>query len=364
MKRKRTKHLKAILFCLTLLSVVLSACQSDLYDLCEFEQVETSGFDVADARNWFKANAHLLRPNEVLTRSADGTESVVTRNPVFNWDTAEMSRNSEWEVVELPWEYDGITQIFALAEVWQYAVANNTVPENVIRLVVMQNRRTGATFGFRMQVAPRLDFLLSHGGSLGDNKLLDRDSRLSGVVLFYTLDGLFVNGWAYQNGEIVAELVSKRRISAEEANAPTTRSGGVCSCGREWGCFCWIQTLNDAIQNSRESEGGGNGGPISTPPMGPPSINPPPPSIPSPPSIPPFNPPVNPPVNPPASPPSNPPTFHPPLLPPGWLGGGNWYDFTPVPPGGGGGGATNNNTGAGIGSGMHDNGGWGAPTLR
>ena len=332
---------------------IFYAClQNDVYD---FEKVETIGFDVADARNWFEANAHLLRPNEVLTRSADGTEEVVTRNPVFNWNTAEASRNSEWEVVELPWEYEGVTQIFALAEVWQYAVANNTVPENVIRLVVMQHRRTGATYGFQMRVAPRLCFLLSHGGSLSDNKLLDRDSRLSGVVLFYTLDGLFVNGWAYQNGEIVAELVSKRRISAEEVNAPTTRSSSGCTCGRTDGwCFCWIQTFNDSIQKNPEGEGGNSGGgaPPPIPPANPPTINPPPPPpLPPPPSIPPFNPPTSPPANPPSNPPAGPGWFPPPPLPPSWPGGGNWYDFTPVPPSGGGGGGGSSDSGGSGGSG-------------
>ena len=221
---KRIKHLTAKLFCLLLLSAVLSACQSDLYDFYEFEQVETNGFDIADARNWFEAHAHRIRPNEVLTRSADGSEEVVTRNPVFNWNIAEMSNNPEWEVVELPWKYENVVQIFALAEVWQHALTTNSVPENVTRLVVMQHRATGATYGFKMKIAPTLDYLLSHGGSLSDNKLLDRDSRLSGVVLFYTLSGLFVNGWAYQNGEIVAELVAKNRVDAEDVNAPTTRA--------------------------------------------------------------------------------------------------------------------------------------------
>ena len=125
---KRTKHLTAKLFCLILLSVVLYACQSGLY---EFEKVETKSFDVADARNWFEANAHLIRPSEVLSRSTDGSEEAIALNPVFNWNIAEWSNNSEWEVVELPWEYEEVEQVFALWEVWKHAYANNFVPDNV-----------------------------------------------------------------------------------------------------------------------------------------------------------------------------------------------------------------------------------------
>ena len=217
---KERKHLRTKLFCLLLLSVVLSACQSDLH---EFEKVETKSFTIVDAHNWFEANAHLVGPREVLTRGMDGLEEVATLNPIFNWNIAEWSSNSEWEVIELPWEYEEREQILALWEVWQYAQANNSVPENVMRLVIMQHRETGATYGFKMKVAPDLNFLLSYGGNLSDNKLLDRSSRLSGIVLFYTLDGVFVNGWRYHEGEITAELVAKNEINVEVVSTPTTR---------------------------------------------------------------------------------------------------------------------------------------------
>ena len=220
---KRTKHLTAKLFCLTLLSaaIVFYSCQSDLYEL---EAPETNRFGITDARNWFESAIHSMRPNEATVRSADGSPKVMTLMPLLDWNLAELSSNSEWEVVELPWRYERAAEIFALWEVWQHALANNSPPENITRLVVMQHRETGATYGFKMKIAPTLDYLLSHGGNLSNNKFLERDSRLSGVVLFYTLDGLFMNGWAYHDGETIAELVAKRGISAEEVNVPTTRA--------------------------------------------------------------------------------------------------------------------------------------------
>ena len=128
-------------------------------------------------------------------------------------------------MVELPWEYEEVEQIFALWEVWQHAYANNSIPENVTRLIVKQNRKTGETFGFKMRMAPTLDFLLSNGGSLHTNTYLHRDNRLSGIVMFYTLDGRFMNGWRYRDGEIVAALVSKMVVDAEDVGTPTTRMG-------------------------------------------------------------------------------------------------------------------------------------------
>ena len=220
--KKIKNRLKATLFCLTLLSVVLYACQSDVYDF-ELEEVEVTCLGIINARNWFEVNEHLLRPSEVLTRSATGEEEVVTLNPLFNWNIAELSRDPNWEVVELSWEYEEVEQIFALWEVWQYAYANNFVPENVTRLVIVQNRNTDDRFGFKMRIAPSLNFLLNHGESLQTNSYLHRNSQLCGIVVFYTLDGEFMNGWRYRNGEITAALTAKTEVDIEDVNVPTTR---------------------------------------------------------------------------------------------------------------------------------------------
>ena len=222
--KKSTKHWKAKLFCLTLLSVMLYACQGDLYEKNEGHETETIDFGVIDARNWFEATTRLMEPNEVLLRTSDGLGKTMELNPLLNWNIAELSNNEAWEVVELPWEYKEITQIFALGEVWQHALASNSVPENVTRLVIIRNRETEETHGFKMRIAPTLDYLLRSGERLKTNTYLDRDSNLSGMVVFYTLEGLFINGWRYQDGEIIAELTGKKRITTEEdSNTPTTR---------------------------------------------------------------------------------------------------------------------------------------------
>ncbi|MDR0332027.1 MAG: hypothetical protein LBI15_01025 [Dysgonamonadaceae bacterium] len=309
--RRRTNCVKTKLLCLSVLAgVILYSCQTDVFDEIETSEVSNS-FSVSDAKNWFETTGQ----STVALRSAGG-ESLT---PVLNWNVAETSDNTAWEVVELPWEYENAVQIFALREVWQHAVATNTVPENVIRLVVMQHRKTGKTYGVKMMVAPTLDYLLRYGENLSDNKLLDRDSQLSGIVLFYTLDDLFVNGWGYQNGEIVAEFVSKRETTAEDVNAPTTRSDG----GRDGWNFDFLINQN----NSFHDDGFGDGGRWWEPPL-PPSTNPPL-NTPSHPTLPPISPlPPGPPTTPPTSPPTGPPLLS---LPPG----GDWSTFTPVSPGNG-----------------------------
>ena len=344
---QKTNRTISKIICLSLLAgVILFSCQTDVFNEIETSEV-SNNFSVSDAKNWFETTGQ----NFAALRSASGESST----PVLNWDVAEMSNNAEWEVVELPWEYENTVQIFALREVWQHALATNTVPENITRLVVMQHRVTGATYGFKMRIAPTLDFLLNNNESLHGNTYLHRDSRLSGIVMFYTLGGLFVNGWGYRDGEIIAEFASKRAIVVEDMNAPTTRSssGGGCIpfCGFEGRpCFCFNSgnSPSQPVDDPNLEAGGGDRPPLMTIPPGQGGIPPltvPPPHSPGTPNLPGGWTPNPPAPNPPAPP--SPPGSSTPNPPGGWTGGGN--TSTPAPPSGSGSGgvpAGGANTGA------------------
>ena len=207
MTKKRLKQL----ILLSLLAGIFYGCLEDVFEV-EIPP-KTDNFNIAEARSWFEANNPSMMAGGFSLRSGSG--EAITPTPVFNWNLAELSRDSVWEVVELPWEYEEIEQIFALGEVWRQAQANNTVPDNVTRLVVIQHRETNETFGFKMRIAPTLDYLLHRGDSLHANMYLHRDSCLSGIVMFYCLGGGFINGWLYQDGEITGEIVGKVELCDE-----------------------------------------------------------------------------------------------------------------------------------------------------
>jgi hypothetical protein len=63
---------------------------------------------------------------------------------------------------------------------------------------------------------------LKGGESLIINKYLVRDSDLSGLVIFCTLDDRFINGWRYRNGEVQGKLVP---ANVEETETSATVSG-------------------------------------------------------------------------------------------------------------------------------------------
>ena len=81
----------------------------------------------------------MVKPNGILTRSVNDNDPVEILNlqPFLDWNIGELSNDSVWDVVELPWEYEKVEEIFALSEVWEYAGVNNLMPEQVIKRVVI-----------------------------------------------------------------------------------------------------------------------------------------------------------------------------------------------------------------------------------
>ncbi len=158
---------------------------------------------VQQAKEWyntkFGANLRVQRVN--------GSDSTVfALKPLLNWDMAELENDSLWSVVELPWEYANGGISMAATEVKQYAEMNHAQPQQILRLVIMKNRKTGDTYGFKMAVLPDLDYMLQMGKDIENNTYLKRSNNLSGAVLFYTINNTFVNGWRYKEGKIIAKL--------------------------------------------------------------------------------------------------------------------------------------------------------------
>ena len=112
-------HERKIIF-LSLLAITLWACEEDIY---EVPKPEANRFSVTEAKAWYKVNAPLVKPNGIFTKSANESTpaEVLNLEPLLDWDIAELSDDSVWEVVELPWEYEEVEEIFALSEVWEYA---------------------------------------------------------------------------------------------------------------------------------------------------------------------------------------------------------------------------------------------------
>ncbi len=211
--------IKIIIF--SFLAIFLWACEEDIIDV---NKHETGRFSIESAKAWYESHAPSVKPNGLLTKSVndDDLQGILNLQPILDWNIAELSNDSVWDAVELPWEYEDAEEIFALSEVWEYAGANNLMPEQVVKLVVIRHRQRGDIYGFKMKIAPDLDYMLDSGDNLRINKYLVRDSDLSGIVIFCSLDDRFINGWRYMDGVIQGKLVP---ANVEDAGTRATLSG-------------------------------------------------------------------------------------------------------------------------------------------
>jgi len=208
------------LILLLLLTLALWSCNNDEPS----SPAVTATLTVGKAKEWYE---NFVMKNKLLNpmKAKIAGSTTDTLQPLLNWDIAELDNDSMWSVVELPWEYkDGEVQI-ANEEVSEYASLQNdrSVIKQVLRLVILQNRKTGDTYGFKMVVVPELDYMLRKDDAIGENKYLQRAADLSGTVLFYSLQDEFVNGWKYQNGKITGQL--KKYKTDQKSNGFKSSNG-------------------------------------------------------------------------------------------------------------------------------------------
>jgi len=259
------------LIILLLLTFALWSCNNDEPQTSEIKGTLT----VAKAKEWYE---NFVMKNSLTNqmKAKIAGNAVDSLQPLLNWDIAELDNDSVWSVVELPWEYKDYTVKIANAEVSEYATLQNdkSVIKQVIRLVILQHRKTGETYGFKMVVVPDLDYMLRKDDAIGENKYLQRAGDLSGTVLFYSVNDVFINGWKYENGKITAKILPEngsavKKDVSNRFNASAswtyiriqtcyvyyTISGGVVSELRPGGC-----TIRYLSVYNVDGDGGGGGG--------------------------------------------------------------------------------------------------------
>lgn len=221
--------MKKIYYILTIIAAALISCSDDTFD-----EQQTDSLTIEKAKAWFESNIGLQNlANQMRAPNNDSTDL----KPLLNWEMAELDNDSVWSVVELPWEYEnGIVQV-ANSEVSNYAALQNdrSIIKQVIRLVILQNKKTGDRYGFKMIVVPDLQYMLEKDDAIEQNKYLHIASDLSGTVLFYSVKDEFVNGWKYEAGKITAKVGLAK---ASEVKRDPTKFNASAGSQSYWIEFC------------------------------------------------------------------------------------------------------------------------------
>lgn len=188
---------KLVLF--LLFTVMLWSCRDHTAGFEEELQPSVGNLTVKKAKSWYET--HVNRGDNVGLRLAGSGDSTLhALKPLLDWDLATLHNDSIWSVVELPWEYENGEITFGNIEAINEAANSGGEMQQLLRLVILQNNQTGEIYGFKMAIAPDLEYMQETDLS-GNNSYLSRDSNLRGLVLFYSLQDEFVNGWLYSDAD-------------------------------------------------------------------------------------------------------------------------------------------------------------------
>ncbi len=142
-------------------------------------------------------------------RLKNAEENRISLTP--QWDLAELYSDSLWYAVESPIKFENDLKVTLISS----DITENIRSENignikqVLRLVILRNKETGKTVSFIMAILPSLNYMKQKDETIYGNKYLKRTSDLDGSVLFFGIDGQFVNGWIYENGKITAGTITQ-----------------------------------------------------------------------------------------------------------------------------------------------------------
>jgi len=207
------KKLSVFLLC----SMVLTGCSDEIFKDITYTQKTSPSLTTDKAKAWFETNFPLLKnANTFKIKGSDSTAFQL--KPLLDWNLAEIDNDTLWSVVELPWAFENGKETMANSDVSAYANINQKEIKQVLRLVVMMNKKTGDKYGFKMAVIPDLDYMIQKGDELKSNNYFNRDAKLSGTVLFYSVYDEFINGWQYKNGKITGKIQARKDTETSNKN--------------------------------------------------------------------------------------------------------------------------------------------------
>lgn len=183
---KKTFLLFLTAFSLTLLSLL--SCQKTETATANNE-ASKSPFAVKEAKAWYENS---LTGNATSSKT-NGNAKIKNFTPL--WEQGKTSEDETYYVVECPTKFEK-TPGFLIQHSSSSADTNNV--KGKTKLLVLKNKKTGKILSALMHV-------VSETSSGGEISYRPKNSQLTGYIFFTDLDGEFVNGWKYKNGEIIAK---------------------------------------------------------------------------------------------------------------------------------------------------------------
>ena len=154
--------------------------------------------EVSAAKTWFESQSQVK--DGALPWELGGSGTNITLTPDWTW--AFSSEDADYKVMEV--HFKGIERYSVVSSecAEKYRQTNDKrYMASDIRLVIRTGKTTDEKDGFIMVAFPNLPYLQAHlNNPLSGVTYLKCPSDFGGTILFYDMNGNFVNGWMYVNG--------------------------------------------------------------------------------------------------------------------------------------------------------------------
>lgn len=235
---------KKIIPLLGILMLVCYACVQDEWGVKEYEpSVNLSSgknkeLTIAAAQSWY-ANHKTPVTRMAVTQSDDLGFLVAP-----SWNHAKEWRKGDYEVVEASL-LTSTDVLFCDEETYQNKDALSKEErkkiKNVGRAVILKDLNTGEIITFNMIIIGSQEYLM-RSDKLSNNNYLYREPNFDGIILFFSSNGEFVNGWRYQKG-----VISKRISPALEMFESSIDSQSLVTTRAEQDCTTRYYTLTHTV---------------------------------------------------------------------------------------------------------------------
>ncbi|WP_413670819.1 hypothetical protein ACEN9X_13270 [Mucilaginibacter sp. Mucisp86] len=235
MKKPKPALKKLLLLCVpvALAAILVGSCKKDNHSTT---QPAVSIPAVADAKSWYEkaypANAKLA--TQTASVGQDWSQGIKP-----DWNNGATYTRYEDDVVELPVDaaISGKLNIGLKEQTTgtEYKAANSKSSFLLIKSL-------GVYHAYIMTIIGDPAYLKGDLTKLDKNKYNKRDSNFTGVVLYSTPKGKFVNAWTYKNGAISGHLSPDSASSASTASGKEQINAVKTNLIETTTCYTWTQT--------------------------------------------------------------------------------------------------------------------------
>lgn len=182
---------------------------------------------ISAAANWY------VNHEQPVTRMGITQDNLLGIMVTPSWNHAKEWKKGKYEVVEASLR-SNTNVIFYDQDTYNQKDKLNKNDKkrimNVGRTVILKNLETEEIISFNMVIIGSHDYIL-HQDGLSNNSYLYREPQFDGMVLYFSLDGNFVNGWKYEKGKITKSLspaLNYTTTTPDNLSSATTRSSSNC----------------------------------------------------------------------------------------------------------------------------------------